>query len=128
MTFQCLYSSFRSHCHCFCVFICCWCHFSFNLWLYTTPGSSENHQITRDFTNSTANILCHIILVQRGIGYRNFKHDQMKIVLGFLSGRDVFVSLPTGYGKSLCYACLPWTFYIIRNGEPSIVLIVTLAA
>ena len=44
------------HCHCFCVFICCWCPFSFNLWLYTTPGSSENHQITRDFTNSTVNI------------------------------------------------------------------------
>ena len=49
------------HCHCFSVFICCWCPFSFNLWLYTTPGSSESHQIARDFTNSTQ-YLFHITL------------------------------------------------------------------
>ena len=65
------------------------------------------------------------ISAARRLGYRNFKHEQMKVVLGFLSGRDVFVSLPTGYGKSLCYACLPWTFDIIGNGEPSIVLVIS---
>ena len=25
----------------------------------------------------------------------------------FLSGKGVFAALPTGYSKSLCYACLP---------------------
>ena len=61
----------------------------------------------------------------RRLGYRNFKDEQMKVVLAFLIRRDVFVSLPTGYRKSLCYGCLPWTFDIFRNGEPSIVLIVS---
>ena len=65
------------------------------------------------------------ISAARRLGYQNFKPEQMEVVLGFISGRDVFVSLPTGYGKSLCYACLPWTFDIIGNGEPSIVLVIS---
>ena len=66
------------------------------------------------------------ISAARRLGYWNFKHEQMKVVLGFLSGRDVFVFLPTGCEKSLCYAvlCLPWTLDIIRNGEPSIFFVV----
>ena len=28
----------------------------------------------------------------------------------FVSGRDAFGILPTGYGKSLCSACLPLVF------------------
>ena len=40
-----------------------------------------------------------LLSAARRLGYRNFKHEQMKVVLGFLSGRGVFVSLPTGYGN-----------------------------
>ena len=33
-------------------------------------------------------------------GYAEIKEKQMDAILAFVSGKDVFVSLPTGYGKS----------------------------
>ena len=38
------------------------------------------------------------------------KSAQLQIVESFVTGHDVFGVLPTGYGKSLCYACLPSVF------------------
>ena len=40
------------------------------------------------------------------------KEEQRKVVSSFVSGEDV---LPTGYGKSLCYICLPEIFDGLRE-------------
>ena len=35
-----------------------------------------------------------------------YDHDQTEALQKFVSGRDLFISLPTGSGKSLCFACV----------------------
>ena len=37
----------------------------------------------------------------KALGYEKVRQEQFDIVLNFLKGNDVFVSLPTGGGKSL---------------------------
>src|SRR5215203_5317776 len=41
--------------------------------------------------------------LQEHFGFNKFKGDQEKIIQSLLSGRDTFVIMPTGGGKSLCY-------------------------
>ena len=42
----------------------------------------------------------------------------------FVSGRDVFVALHTGYGKSLVYECLLLVFDIAMKEKPSSIVVV----
>lgn len=43
------------------------------------------------------------------------KHEQVKAIQNFCEGHDVFVSLPTGFGKSMIYGLLPLVFDTIRG-------------
>ena len=49
------------------------------------------------------------------------KDKQLEAIMAFISGHDVFVTLPTGYGKSLIFALLPWIYDKI-NGKRQLYL------
>ena len=59
------------------------------------------------------------------LGFNSLREKQVETVTAFAQGNDVFVSLPTGSGKSLCFYILPWLFDGWRkNPEPSCIVIV----
>ena len=45
--------------------------------------------------------------VVREAGLTALKRKQREAIEGIISGKDVFVTVPTGYGKSIIYALLP---------------------
>ena len=47
-------------------------------------------------------------LEQLGLSHVVFKEEQRAAIKSMYEGRDVFVCLPTGFGKSLCYQTLPF--------------------
>ena len=47
------------------------------------------------------------------LGYEKLKLEQEESILHIVKGTDVFVSLPTGYSKSICYIVLPSLFDIL---------------
>ena len=49
------------------------------------------------------------------LGYSSLKEEQKKVLRAFVEGKDVFVSLPLVYGKSLCYVLLPLIFDKLRE-------------
>ena len=59
------------------------------------------------------------------LGFANVKPQQMEAILAFCQGKDVFVSLPTGFGKTLIFAVLPSLFNTIRQSTTSIVVVVS---
>ena len=48
-----------------------------------------------------------VISASAALGHASLKEKQKVVITQFVSGRDVFAALSTGYGKSLCYGCLP---------------------
>ena len=48
--------------------------------------------------------------VAASLGCTCFKDEQKMVLCAFVTGNDVFVSLPTGYSKSLSSSLLPFSF------------------
>jgi ATP-dependent DNA helicase RecQ len=58
------------------------------------------------------------------IGYTSIREEQEEAVVEFVRGKDVFISLPTGSGKSLCYILLPLVFDQLRPSPHHCIIIV----
>ena len=58
------------------------------------------------------------------LGITTLKTEQQEAIRQFVLGRDVFVSLPTGYGKSVCYFPLPFVFDRLRRAEKKSMVVV----
>ena len=62
--------------------------------------------------------------VVQELGYKALNPEQLRIVTGVLCGRDVLGVLPTGFGKTLCCACLPSAYdKLYPKSAPSIVVV-----
>ena len=60
------------------------------------------------------------------LGYEEARSEQLEATREFVKDKDVFISLPTGSGKSLCYGCLPLVFdHLRRNGEKAVVVVIS---
>ena len=61
----------------------------------------------------------------QSLGFGELKPEQLSAVEAFVGGlQDVFVSLPTGFGKSLCYALIPKVLDRIRGLEKKCIALV----
>ena len=54
-------------------------------------------------------------LAAEELNYSPLKEEQVMAIQEFLNGNDVFVILPTGFGKTVCYACLPKAYDILHE-------------
>ena len=66
-----------------------------------------------------------ITLEARKVGFVDVTENQRYVVKQFLKGSDLFVSLPTGSGKSLCYWLLPGLCDTFRGRSGFLVLVIS---
>ena len=63
------------------------------------------------------------------LGYSSVREVQAKAIRSVVAGKDVFISLPTGTGKSLCFALVPVVFDRLlgykKGAETSIAIVVS---
>ena len=64
-------------------------------------------------------------LAKVGCSSITLKPQQKECVDNIVAGRDVFLWLPTGFGKSICYEVLPFVFNRKLQRDNCLVLIIS---
>ena len=83
------------------------------------------------FVDSTFASALAFSLEKLGLSSVSLKEEQRAAIKAVYEGTDVFVCLPTGYGKSLCYQTLPFVMDYkhrvegIQQAKASAVLVVS---
>ena len=57
------------------------------------------------------------------LGFSKLRRHQEAAAIAFIEGNDVFVSLPTGSGKTVCFAILPFAFDQLLGEQGSLVIV-----
>ena len=63
-----------------------------------------------DITIDKSAVVAAVREAALSMGYQHLKEKQIEAASQVLFGKDTFVALPTGYGKSIVYALLPRAF------------------
>jgi ATP-dependent DNA helicase RecQ len=64
----------------------------------TTPKTKTEHSMATSFDKKEV-----LHALEQHFGFKEFKGTQEKAIMSLLGGKDTFVIMPTGGGKSLCY-------------------------
>ena len=92
------------------------------------PQSEWLRLICKSLTTPAVDLEDIITAAAANLGYPAVKEEQRQAITAFVSGKDVFVALPTGYGKSLCYVLLQCVFDVflaVRQPTTSIVICIS---
>ena len=94
---------------------------------YCPPVATSTAQPKYAWQRIAGETKASILEAGRELGYPFMKQEQVDVARAFLERKDVFAVLPTGFGKSLCYACLPAACDILMKKERgySIVVVIT---
>ena len=67
-----------------------------------------------------------VVKAAEQLRYAPLKEEQQQCITDFVRGKDIFIVLPTGFGKTVCYACLPKAFdlYLSKTCEDSSIIVV----
>ena len=92
--------------------------------LHSTKSTIGFQEAWRMASFSESEVASALSRAATKLGYSTLLPQQERVVRAFVRGRDVFVSLPTGSGKSLCYCLLPLLFDELYGSQRKSIVVV----